>query len=108
MSDLPQTKHVRFEFFPAAVSGLSTELPEGDLKTYVTDEHLVIVANSSVGPEVVYTAPLDSYSGWNKQTRSWELVTESGEEVAISRADSCGCGSRLRGYNAFPNALRVR
>lgn len=106
-STLPPATKVRLEFFPAAVSIPEVEFPEGDLKVVLTDEHLLVLANSPQGPEVSYQAPLEDYTGYNRTSRAWEATLEGQIPVAITRATSCGCGSALRGVRLYPSAPRM-
>lgn len=109
-SSLPPATKVRLEFFPAAVSIPGTDLPDGDLKVVLTDEHLLVLANSPTGPTVALAAPLEDYSGFNRTTRTWEASIQTDEgstPVAITRATSCGCGSALRGVRLYPSAPRM-
>lgn len=103
----PNASFIRFEYFPAHIEGVSG-LPGGDLKAYVTDRDLVVFANSQTGPVLAYAGAIEDYQGRNKETKSWNLTLEGGKEVRISRADSCGCGSRLRGLAAYPRLPRRR
>lgn len=103
----PNASFIRFEYFPAQIDGVSG-LPPGDLKAYVTDRDLVVFANSQEGPVLAFSGAIEDFQGRNKETQSWNLTLEGGTEVRISRADSCGCGSRLRGLAAYPGKPRRR
>lgn len=115
----PPANYLRMQYFPAQVTGLSNTPPPTDLKAVVTDSHLILITTSPVptsinagagaGSEsfaIVFVGVLESYEGFNYKTRSWELTLDTGERVSIARAPTCGCGSRLRGFQLYPN-LRV-
>jgi hypothetical protein len=104
--ELPPGQFVRLDFFPADVAGIDG-LPSGDLKVVATDTHLVIAANGSTGPEIVFIGVLDDYQGFDKTIRGWRMTLETGEEVSITRANSCGCGSALRGFRLYSTLRRV-
>lgn len=102
----PSAYYLRMQFFPAIVQGLTEPLPDDDLKVFVTDAHLVIVAplstTSATGFYVAFVGVLEDYFGFNRATRMWHLRLDTGEEVAIGRAESCGCGSKLRSFALYP------
>lgn len=99
----PTANYLRMQYFPAVVQGLTETLPRDDLKVFVTDAHLVIVAPShSSGFYIAFVGVLDDYFGFSRTTRMWHLRLETGEEVAIGRAESCGCGSKLRSFILYP------
>lgn len=100
---LPTANFLRMQYFPAEITGLPTTPPTTDKKVIVTDGHLVIITTSPSGFVVWFVGVLDSYDGFNYKTRAWELTLETGEKISISRSNSCGCGSRLRSYNPYPN-----
>lgn len=106
-STLPPAAKVRLEFFPASVSMPEVELPTGDLKVVLTDEHMIILANSAHGPVVAYQGVLEDYTGYDKKDRVWKATLEGQVPVEISRATSCGCGSALRGVRLYPAAPRT-
>lgn len=99
----PPASYLRMQFFPATIEGLSGPLPNTDLKVVVTNSHFIVLASGPNSFYVSYAAPLDEYLGFNKTTRKWHLITENGDRISISRADSCGCGSKLRGFSLYPN-----
>jgi len=82
-------------------------MPQGDLKVVLTDDHMLVLANSPSGPYVAFQAPLEDYSGYNRTSRAWEATLEGDIPAQITRATSCGCGSALRGVRLYPTAPRT-
>lgn len=95
---------VRIDMFPATVTVNGTE-SFAPARTYVTDDSVLVYMDASNGPELVYSDRLADFEG--RRTIGYTATTDSGDVVSINRASGCGCGSRLRGYDAFAGIPRV-
>lgn len=96
----PPASYLRMQFFPAKISPL--DLPHTDLKVFVTNSHFIVVGSVRNAYSVIVSQPIDEYLGFNRTTRMWHLSLEDGVKISIGRADSCGCGSKLRGFALYP------
>lgn len=100
---LPEAKYIRVDLFPAEIK----DGPEirGDKRVIVTDTHFIVLEDSPAGPTVAFQSGLLDFDGSNKV--GWTASTEDGE-YTFKRATGCGCGSRLRGANAYPGVPHSR
>lgn len=99
--ELPGAQFLRVDLFPAEIE---TDLGiRGDKRVVVTDTHFLVFADSPIGPVLAYNSPLVDFEGSNKV--GWTATTET-EVFKFKRAQSCGCGSRLRGVRIYPGTPR--
>lgn len=70
-------------------------------RVVVTGDVVMIAIDSSTGPVIVFRERFTSHDKSNVPSEDSYVVTESGKMLAFSRNDSCGCGSRLRGWNPY-------
>ena len=75
-----------------------------DVRIVITDEVVMIAAESSSGPVLIFQEkydPQDIMLSKNKKDVS-RVRTVSGKSIVFSRDEaSCGCGGRLRGWNPY-------
>lgn len=99
----PPASYLRMQLFPAkVVANPPLDLPHTDLKVFVTNTHFIVVGSVDNAYAVITAQPLDEYLGFNRTSRMWHLSLEDGTKISIGRADSCGCGSKLRGFALYP------
>jgi len=73
------------------------------LRAVVTDEIIMIAADSDKGPVLLFKERYDPNTlmitkGVEKLLR---VRTLSGKTIVIERDANCGCGSKLRGWNPY-------
>lgn len=69
-------------------------------RVVLTDDTVMIAADSPRGPMLIFR---ERYS---KETKTQvngvtRLITDSGKMLVFQKDSSCGCGSRLRGWNPY-------
>jgi hypothetical protein len=113
---------IRTDVFPAYVTinpALKAQEDEPQIlekaRVVVTGDTVYVFKDSPTGPALVYSDRLQSYDPGvpvHRRTRSRpartpSLVTESGDQVSFGRSGSCGCGSRLKSFDPFPQISQV-
>lgn len=100
----PQASYVRLDLFPAILSG--ENLPGASAggildsrRIIVTDTKVLVLSDSSTGPELSHEWNLVDISG--RATVGWTVETEE-FTFNVRRSTGCGCGSRLRGIRPYP------
>jgi hypothetical protein len=73
----------------------------GKTRVVLTDEAIVIAADSATGPVVVFQERYVEYFAAKKDTEDSHIITKSGKMIAFKKDTSCGCGSRLRSWHAY-------
>lgn len=70
-------------------------------RVIVDDTHVTVAQDSPDGALIVFREQYDEFIR-DKDTKkdSW-IVTKSGKMLAFKKDSNCGCGSRLRGWNAY-------
>jgi hypothetical protein len=81
------------------------------VRVLVTDTHVYVFQDSSQGPQVIFSEPLDTYTPatplHQRRTRDASkpsealATTQSGKSLAFARQGGCGCGSRLKTFDPF-------
>lgn len=75
----------------------------GPVRIVVTDEVIMIAADSNSGPMLIFQEKYDKSTlvlakGKIRESR---LKTVTGKSIILSKDDDCGCGSKLRGWNPY-------
>lgn len=97
-------QYIRIDVFPARVTVSDGQLFD-KCRAYVTEDTLYVYVDSASGPTIAYEARLDDFSG--SENTGWTALTDTGDTVIIAKTSGCGCGSRLRGFNAFRGVQRL-
>lgn len=106
--DVHPANEVWLDLFPAKIevhAGYEFQPTHEAYRVIVTDTYFYIIDDLSEGPAAVLTLPTVGFEGNNKVG-----YTVTTPEVAfyITRADNCGCGTRLRGVFPFVGVPQVR
>jgi len=70
-------------------------------RVIVTDEVVVVAKDSPEGPKVVFQESYETFIPSETPDKDSFVVTSSGKMLAFKKDRGCGCGSRLRGWNAY-------
>lgn len=73
----------------------------GTTRVIITDEAVVVAADSPEGPKIIFRERYVELQKAEQVTNDTRLVTVSGKMLAFKKDTNCGCGSRLRGWNAY-------
>lgn len=77
-------------------------------RVILTDEAIFVAKDSHQGPQIVFQekyADAEISSDPKKDTR---VTTISGKMLAFKKDTNCGCGSRLRGWNAYKTLNSIK
>lgn len=94
---------IRLDLFPASVTIGDKQYLRS--RAIVTDDSVHIYIDSPTGPEEIYSARLDDYSG--NAGVGYTAETSTGDTVLMQYQAGCGCGSRLRGFRPFPGVPQL-
>ena len=77
--------------------------PEGTRKVdrvrvVLLGDNILIAQDSPEGPKLVFK---EKYQYRHVEDKDQAVLTESGKVIAFKKDSSCGCGSRLRGWNPY-------
>jgi hypothetical protein len=73
-------------------------------RVIVTDLMIIVATDSPEGPVIIFQ---EKYESFSKGTPS-KVVTISGKMIIFERDTGCGCGSRLRGWNAIRTITAIQ
>lgn len=98
---------LRLDLFPAKVKVVSSDsvMTLATTRVVVTNDEAFVYADGASGVEERYSGRLEDFSGDVKQ--GWVVVLHDGTTLNVTRSGGCGCGSRLRGFRAFPGVPYV-
>lgn len=90
---------VYLDLFPAKIETVADfPTPHEEFRVIVTDAHFYIIDDTIDGPKAVLTTEYVEFAGNNKE--GYTVVTNE-RVFKITRANNCGCGSRIRGLHPF-------
>jgi hypothetical protein len=73
----------------------------GTTRVILADDVVVVAADSPTGPAIIFRERFVELEKADQITNDTRLVTVSGKMLAFKKDTNCGCGSRLRGWNAY-------
>lgn len=105
--DVFPANEVWLDLFPAKVYGETQEFVAAheEYRVIVTDTYFYIIDDTIDGPKAIVSLPTVEFLGNNKV--GYSVTTPEGE-FYISRAQNCGCGSRIRGLFPFAGIPQTR
>lgn len=73
----------------------------GKARVVLTEEVIVIAVDGPEGAVIAFRERYVDYIKSKITTEDSYVVTESGKMLAFKKDTNCGCGSRLRSWNAY-------
>lgn len=70
-------------------------------RVVVTNEVIVVAQDSPTGAQIVFKEAYDEFLPSADKKGDYRVVTKSGKMLAFKKDSNCGCGSRLRSWNAY-------
>lgn len=77
-------------------------------RVVITDEVAVVAKDSQDGPKIIFREAYDTFIQSEKPDEDSYVVTKSGKMLAFKKDRGCGCGSRLRGWNAYSTISSIK
>lgn len=104
--DLRMPAYIRLNLFPATVTRADGTVLD-PVRAVVTDDTLYVFQDANPHPVEVLVAAIDEYSSISRT--HWRVIADDTlEKIEINKRAGCGCGNKLRGFNAFPGVPMVR
>lgn len=98
-----RTVALRSDVFPANVTFSFATHNYPKVRSIVTADEIIVLVDGAYAPAVLYRGYLEDVVGNQAQV----VATTSDGEITISRAQGCGCGSRLRSYRPFTQTMAL-
>jgi hypothetical protein len=67
----------------------------------VTEDRILVATDGPTGPQIIFNETYTNFSKGESQAEDAKITTISGKMLAFAKDDNCGCGSRLRSWNAY-------
>jgi hypothetical protein len=77
-------------------------------RVIVTDEMIVVAQDSPNGAQIIFREKYDEFFPAEDIKMDSRVVTKSGKMLAFKKDTNCGCGSRLRGWNAYKTINSIK
>lgn len=72
----------------------------GTVRAIVTSSDLILATDSPEGPKIILLEPYTAFTKAKARKTPHSVTLESGNTVEFIKDDECGCGSRLKSWNA--------
>ena len=70
-------------------------------RVVLTETQIVIAVDGTDGPVIAFRETYIDFFNSKKDTEDSHVITTSGKMIAFKKDTNCGCGSRLRSWNAY-------
>jgi hypothetical protein len=77
-------------------------------RVVVTDELIVVAQDSPDGAQIIFREKYTEFLPPMHKKGDYRVVTETGKMLAFKKDTNCGCGSRLRSWNAYKTITSMR
>lgn len=100
--------------FTEDVTTLKSDPPTKDAKyldvtrVIVSDDMVIVAKDGPQGPQIVFREAYDTFIPSKDAGKDSFVVTKSGKMLVFSKDRGCGCGSRLRGWNAYATLNSIK
>jgi len=101
--------------FPCDVTAVLAEYQHQDEPFYMgggrvilVENNILIAVDSDDGPKIIFFEEYTISDISEKPEEDSIIYTKSGKMIVFSVDDSCGCGSRLRGWNPYKTLKRLK
>lgn len=97
------TVQIRADVYPANVVYSFAHNEYSQSRAIVTADEVIVLVDGRDTPNVYYRGRLENVGG----THDMLVATTADGTVTVTRAQGCGCGSRLKSYQPFTRAVRM-
>lgn len=77
-------------------------------RVILTDQAIVVAKDGDNGPQIVFQERYETADISDDPKKDTRVVTVSGKMLAFKKDTNCGCGSRLRGWNAYKTLNSIK
>lgn len=77
-------------------------------RVILTDSAIIVAKDGNDGPQIVFREHYSTVDISQNPKEDTRVVTESGKMLAFKKDTNCGCGSRLRGWNAYKTLNSIK
>jgi hypothetical protein len=77
-------------------------------RVIVTEEMVIVAQDSPEGAQIIFREAYDEYLPGQGTKIDHRVVTKSGKMLAFKKDTNCGCGSRLRSWNAYKTITSLK
>jgi hypothetical protein len=74
----------------------------------VTDEAVFVAQDSPNGAQIIFQEKYELFLRAADPKSDYRIITKSGKMLAFQKDTNCGCGSRLRGWNAYKTISSIK
>lgn len=74
-----------------------------ETRTIITTTNVMVAVDTPTGAQIIFNEEYDpaTLQISHKQNQESSVTTISGKRLVFKKAESCGCGSRLRSWNPY-------
>lgn len=73
----------------------------GKTRVVMTEDAIFIAQDSPEGAKIIFRESYIDYFKSKNSSEDSHIITSSGKMLAFKKDHACGCGSRLRSWNAY-------
>jgi hypothetical protein len=77
-------------------------------RVVVTDEAIFVAQDGPNGAQIIFQEKFETFLKPADSKSDYRLITKSGKMLAFQKDTNCGCGSRLRGWNAYKTISSIK
>lgn len=77
-------------------------------RVVVTEEAVFVAQDSPSGAQIIFQEKYELLLPAADKKSDFRIITESGKMLAFRKDTNCGCGSRLRSWNAYKTITSVK
>lgn len=77
-------------------------------RVVITDEAIFVAQDSPNGAQIIFQEKYEVFLPQADKKSDFRVITASGKMLAFQKDTNCGCGSRLRSWNAYKTITSVK
>lgn len=77
-------------------------------RVVVTDEAIFVAQDGPKGAQIIFQEKYELFLKAADLKSDYRIITKSGKMLAFQKDTNCGCGSRLRGWNAYKTISSIK
>ncbi len=77
-------------------------------RVVVTDAAVFVAQDGPSGAQIIFQEKYELFLKAADSKSDYRIITNSGKMLAFQKDTNCGCGSRLRGWNAYKTISSIK